>query len=137
MSCKVYELGGLSDYKFVVVLSKYNGRYLFSRHKNRLTWETQGGHIEKSESSLDAAKRELYEESGAVSYSIVPVFDYFVQNDGGSASGVVFIADISELSEMPDSEMAEVGFFTSLPLELTYPDITPVLFSEARERFGF
>ena len=45
---------------------------MLSRHKNRSTWETQGGHIEGGESLIEAAGRELYEESGAVKYLLSP-----------------------------------------------------------------
>lgn len=35
--------------KYVVIFSRYQGRWLFSRHRQRTTWETQGGHIEAGE----------------------------------------------------------------------------------------
>ena len=59
---------------------------------------------------IEAAKRELYEESGAVEYYIVPICDYWVGSDDetSGANGMVFKAIIHELGEIPDSEMAEV-----------------------------
>ena len=42
---------------------------------------------------------------------------------------MVFHAQIHELGPMPESEMAEVGFFEKLPENLTYPQITPELFT--------
>lgn len=130
MRCKVYELGFLEEYKYVVVLSEYNGKIVLSRHKERTTWETQGGHIEQGETPLDAAKRELYEESGAVDFEIKPLCDYRAWNEetGHGANGVVFHAVIREFGAIPDSEMAEIQEFTELPENLTYPAITPVLF---------
>lgn len=65
MICKTFELGELEHYKYVVVLSIHAGKIVLSRHKARATWETQGGHIEPGETPIEAAKRELYEESGA------------------------------------------------------------------------
>ena len=132
MICRTFPLGTLRNYKYVVILSLYNGRIMLSRHRNRLTWETQGGHIESGETPLTAAHRELYEESGATGYHIKPVFDYWVmdESDGSSASGQVFMASVTILDEIPESEMSEVAFFDSLPNDLTYPEITPVLFSE-------
>lgn len=76
MLCKTYDLNSLKEYKYVVILSEYNGNIVLSRHKQRTTWETQGGHIEQGETPLDAAKRELYEESGAVDFDIEPLCDY-------------------------------------------------------------
>ena len=132
MVCKTYETGTLISYKYVVVMSRYCGNILLSRHKERKTWETQGGHIEAGETPLDAAKRELYEEAGAVEYDIKPVCDYWVGDLGTKegAGGMVFVADIRVLDEIPDSEMAEVKSFDALPENLTYPAITPVLFAE-------
>ena len=57
MVSRTFDLGSLETYKYVVVLSEYNGKILLSRHKDRTTWETQGGHIEDGETPLDAAKR--------------------------------------------------------------------------------
>lgn len=76
MRCQVYELGFLEEYKYIVVLSEYNSKIVLSRHKERMTWETQGGHIEQGETPLDAAKRELYEESSTVAFEIKPLCDY-------------------------------------------------------------
>lgn len=130
MRCQVYELGFLEEYKYVVVLSEYNGKIVLSRHKERKTWETPGGHIEQGETPLDAAKRELYEESGAVDFEIKPLCDYRAWNEetGHGANGVVFHAVIRGFDAIPESEIAEIKEFTSLPENLTYPAITPVVF---------
>lgn len=135
MICRTYALGALNNYKYVVILSFYKGKIMLSRHKNRTTWETQGGHIEAGEMPLDAARRELFEESGASDFFICPVFDYWVmdEKDGSSAGGQVFYAEIRSLAELPDCEMEEVGFFRVLPSELTYPQITPRLFDRLKE----
>lgn len=134
MQCSVYELQELQTYKYVVVLSVYRGKIMLSRHKMRATWETQGGHIEKGETPLEAAKRELYEESGATDFSITPVFDYRAGDDRFGANGMVFCADIQKLDPLPESEMKEVCFFDELPDNLTYPDITPLLFQQAKKK---
>ena len=76
MRCETYPLHTLGTYQFVVIISVYRGKLMLSRHKNRSTWETQGGHIEGGESLIEAAGRELYEESGAVKYLLSPAFDY-------------------------------------------------------------
>ncbi|MDD6468030.1 MAG: NUDIX domain-containing protein [Erysipelotrichaceae bacterium] len=132
---KVYPVGQLQTYKYVVVLSQYQGKILLSRHKDRTTWETQGGHIEEGEIPLEAAKRELYEESGAIDYDIVPLCDYWAGSEDQShgANGMVFQAIIHQLDSIPDSEMAEVKTFNTLPDNLTYPAITPILFAYLKE----
>lgn len=132
MICRTYDINTLRQYKYVVVLSKYNGKILLSRHRKRTTWETQGGHIEEGETPLDAAKRELYEESGALEFEIKPLCDYWAGTEESQGSGgMVFTAEIRELGPIPESEMAEVKEFDVLPENLSYPAITPVLFAKA------
>ena len=133
MTCKVCQLGTLAPYKYVVVMSKYQGKILLSRHRDRTTWETQGGHIEPGETPMDAARRELYEESGAVDFDIRPVFDYWAGDENGGASGQVFAAEIRTLGPMPKSEMAEVRAFDEVPPNVTYPAITPELFASLED----
>lgn len=131
MDCTVQDINTLGNYKYVVILSSYNGQILLSRHKSRTTWETQGGHIEPGEAPLDAAKRELYEESGAIDYKLVPLFDY----SAGDSNGMVFFAQIKALANLPQSEMAETHLFDALPQNLTYPAMTPKLFAHAAQHF--
>lgn len=131
MISRIYGIGDLKTYKYVVVLSTCCGKLMLSRHKQRTTWETQGGHVEPGETPLEAAKRELYEESGALRYTIRPLCDYWAgdENTGEGATGMVFHAEIDALGDMPESEMAETRLFDSLPENLTYPAITPELYA--------
>ena len=64
--------------KFAVVVSRYDGKWVFCKHKERDTYEVPGGHREADEDILDTAKRELQEETGAVKFSIEPVCVYSV-----------------------------------------------------------
>ena len=124
-TCEVFPANTLGEYKFVVILSHMDGKYLLSRHKARTTWETP----------LEAAKRELGEESGALDYTIEPLCDYRAADDLGSSSGAVFRAEITKLGPLPESEMAEVRLFDTLPEHFTYQYISPVLFAyEAEQR---
>ena len=133
MTCKVCPLGTLAPYQYVVVMSRYQGKILLSRHRDRTTWETQGGHIEPGETPMDAARRELYEESGAVDFDIRPIFDYWAGDENGGASGQVFAAEIWTLGPMPKSEMAEVRAFDEVPPNVTYPAITPEIFASLED----
>lgn len=128
MKCGACELYSLKKYKYVVIIARYNGKWLLCKHKERDTWETAGGHIELNETPMEAAKRELYEETGAVSFDIKPVFDYWACDENSGANGMVFYADIKEIGDMPDYEMEKAKCFESLPENLTYIDITPRLF---------
>ena len=131
MISKTFEVGYLKTYKYVVVLSTHCGKIMLRRHKQRTTWETQGGHVEQGETPEEAARRELYEESGALDYEITPLCDYWAgdEDTGEGATGMVFYAEIHKLGPIPPSEMAEVALFDALPQNLTYPQITPELFA--------
>lgn len=133
--CEVNEIGTYPYLKFVVILSRYGGKILLSRHKERSTWETQGGHIEPGETPLEAARRELYEESGAAEYEIRELFEYRAGDNFGESAGAVFFAEITELGPLPKSEMAETKAFDTLPENITYPAISPCLFHRARALF--
>lgn len=131
LRCRVYPLNSLVNYKYTVICTSYQGKWLMSRHKNRNTWETQGGHIEPGETPMDCARRELFEESGVSDAELIPVCDYWGFDDFGCSNGVVFLAIVRSLGELPESEMKETGLFDELPEELTYPMTSPVLYREA------
>lgn len=137
MKCNTYDIGYLWDYKFVVVFAHYHGKWIFCKHKKRDTWETAGGHIEQGETPLDAAKRELFEETGSTGFDIEPICDYWACDEPHEtrniewSNGVVYFARVHTLGELPESEMERIDFFDSLPESLTYPDITPKLFPYA------
>lgn len=137
MRCTIHELNELKTYRYVVVLSEYERKILLSQHRKRDTWETQGGHIEPGETPLDAARRELYEESGAVEFTIEPVFDYWAGDQNSESNGMVFHARITKLAAIPEeSEMVRIQLFDALPDTLTYPGITPHLFRRLEEMKG-
>ncbi len=133
LKCRVHPVGTLETYKYVVICSRMDGKWLLSKHKKRETWETQGGHIEPGETPLDAAKRELYEESGVDDAALYPVCDYYGYDLNSHANGMVFLADIRHMSALPPSEMKETKLFETLPENLTYPDVTPQLCAEAEK----
>lgn len=133
LQCAIYPSGSCDAYQYTVVCSSYQNQWLLSRHKKRDTWETQGGHIEEGETPLACAKRELFEESGILDADVYPVCDYLGYDDYGSAYGVVFLAVVHSLGELPESEMKEIRLFDVLPDQLTYPQTTPKLIAEAQK----
>lgn len=132
LQCVVHPFGTLTPLRFVVVCSFYQGQYVLSYHGGHRSWETQGGHIEKNETPEEAARRELYEESGVRDAALIPVCDYSAYDAEGSANGRVYAAVIDRLGELPPSEMSKIEAFDALPENMTYPFVTPVLFEEAK-----
>lgn len=133
LQCKIYPLGYLERYKYTVVCTFYQGKWILSRHKNRNTWETQGGHIEEGETPMECAQRELFEESGIKDADIYPVCDYLGFNTRSSANGVVFLAVVHSFGVLPESEIEEIKMFDVLPADLTYPQASPKLYFEAEK----
>lgn len=43
LKCRVYPLNFLAHYKYVVICTSWQGKWVLSKHKKRDTWETQGG----------------------------------------------------------------------------------------------
>ena len=133
LKCRIFPIGSLVNYMFTAVCSNYCGKWVLSKHEERATWETQGGHIEAGEIPLECARRELFEESGVTDADIYPLCDYWGFDSHGSANGMVFLAVVHSIGKLPESEMQEIGLFGSLPAELTYPQVTPEFFKEAEK----
>ena len=127
------ELGKLDAYRYTVVFARHDGKWLYCRAKSRDTYETAGGSVEPGETMIESAKRELVEETGVVKFEIIPVFDYTVKSLGGSSHGQVFLAQVHELGDMPDFEMAEVKLFDTIPNKMRFPQILPVLYERLQE----
>ena len=118
----------LRKLKYVVLVTKYKGRLVVVRHKDRTTWEVPGGHIELGEKPDEAAARELVEETGAVTFSVKAITDYSVsRNDEGPTYGRLYYCTIDEIGPLGDTEIGEVKMVDNLPENLTYKDIQPKL----------
>jgi len=119
---------------YSVISAKFGNNWIFVRHHKRTTWEIAGGHIEKGETSHEAACRELMEETGAILFSIECISTYLVIKDGETGWGRLYLAKVTELGPIPDiSEIAEVAQLDHLPENLTHPDIQPHLFEKTLE----
>ena len=105
--------------KYAVICARHHGNWIFCRHKSRDTWELPGGHIEPGETALEAARRELYEETGAIEADIIPVgiyklFDY----------GLLCFAEVESLFPIPEgSAIARIRLCNTVPDRLTYEGV--------------
>ena len=111
--------------KYAVIAARYKGKWVFVKHRERDTLEIPGGHREAGENIAQTAARELFEETGAVKYSLIQLFPYRVNDNG-----MLFYAEIEELGELPDSEIERVELLDEPLAELsgwTYPEIQPFL----------
>ncbi|WFR55020.1 NUDIX domain-containing protein [Anaerocolumna sp. AGMB13025] len=119
--------------KFAVIVSRYQDKWVFCKHKDRTTYEVPGGHREEGEDIRETAVRELVEETGAVSYELHKVCVYSVDREEEAdyevkeSYGMLFYAEIKEFGKLPDMEMEYIDFFEDIPKNLTYPLIQPAL----------
>ncbi|WP_082680404.1 rhodanese-like domain-containing protein [Caviibacter abscessus] len=122
--------------KFAVIITKFNDEFVFCKHKKRDTLEIPGGHREFGEDILTTAKRELYEETGAIKYTITPISIYSVTVKGVETFGMLYFADVKLFEKELHSEIEKIVFLKNLPKNLTYPEIQPKLISIAKQK-GF
>ena len=119
--------------KFAVIAARHNGRWVFCKHRDRITYECPGGHREIGEAINDTAKRELWEETGAVNYSLKDICAYSVNVDGTTTFGMLYYADIFDFEPLPQLEIERIEFFKELPDNWTYPLIQPKLIAKIKE----
>lgn len=147
--------------KYAVIVSRADGRWVFCQHKERDTFECPGGHRDAGETIEEAARRELYEETGALEYTLKPLGAYSVtgkktheatqsaeqqilqehsakeqgrRTESDSTSyGMLYYAEIQQFGPLPaDSEIGQVHLVTELPEWWTYPLIQPHLLDKVR-----
>lgn len=121
--------------RYAVIVSRHRGQWIYGRHRDRDTWEIPGGHREPGELALDAARRELYEETGAQRFTLTPVCAYCVE-DGEKGYGLLCFAEVETLGPLPPLEIAETRLFAEPPEALTYPRIQPVLLQRVKDYLG-
>ncbi|MBQ9765605.1 MAG: histidine phosphatase family protein [Lachnospiraceae bacterium] len=116
----------LENMGFVSIFARYQGKWIYCWHKRRQSFERPGGHVESGESALEAAKRELYEESGITDCTFTALCDYeFVWDTGvNSNNGRYYYAEVHSLGEIPESEMDRIELFDEVPKNCTYDRAT-------------
>lgn len=138
MEVKFYDTVEDKLLKFAVIVAKSKGKWVFCKHKERDTYECPGGHREAGENIDDTARRELYEETGAIDYSIKPICVYSVTEpdnfNGVETFGKLYFADITTFETELHSEIEKIELFDGLPKKWTYPLIQPLLLKEVERR---
>ncbi len=119
--------------KFAVIAAIYKNQWIYCRHRERNTFEIPGGHREVGETIIETAKRELYEETGAIDFELEEITVYSVINDSIETFGMLFFTEVKELGVLPDLEIEEIQLFDEMPETLTYPLIQPLLIEKVKQ----
>jgi 8-oxo-dGTP diphosphatase len=105
----------------VAVFARHRGRFLLIRHKRLGTWLPVGGEIEEGETPFEAAKRELFEETGLEGRFVTqlgvdgtpPGFLSYEEHMAGAKGlhmNFVFVADVDSEAVQPNDEFTEHAF---------------------------
>ncbi|WP_438831212.1 NUDIX hydrolase [Streptococcus pluranimalium] len=103
------------------ILANQDGKVLLQLRGDKKTWAIPGGAMELGESSLEAAVREFYEETGieVQAKRLLNVYTNFdeVYPNGDQVQTVVFIyeltaTEIGDISDFHNEETLKVAFFT-------------------------
>lgn len=120
--------------RFAAVVSRYRGKWVLCRRKGRSAFGVPGGRRKDGENIEETARRGLYEETGAARFRLTPVCVYAVREDGEKKTcGMLYFAEIQEFFSLPGSGTERVGYFGTLPPNLTDPLIEPRLVQKAAE----
>lgn len=120
-----YIAGFLDNITYVRMTVKYNDKFVLCYNRKVNLWDCVGGRVEKGETPLTAAKRELYEETGAIDFDIVPVRDYKRFSEDGTFcyNNREYFVCVRKFSDLPQgSEMGKTGFFDVIPENFRYPN---------------
>lgn len=117
-----------NEIKYVVMITEYQHRLMIIRNKQQKLWELPGGKRESGEELIQAASRELYEETGAIRFELSP-FGVYLMN---GSYGMMFFARVTELGKLPDYEIEEIRLVEQLPDNLLYGSV----YYEMFERWG-
>jgi 8-oxo-dGTP diphosphatase len=118
---------------YVVIAARHDGGWLFVRHRRRGGWEMAAGHPDEGEESIEAAVRELTEETGALDFMMEPVTYYSVDAGNGTQFGRLFLAEVRTLGELTDKDEIEgVRVFRRRPRSMSLPEVMSFLYGVAR-----
>jgi len=123
-----------SHVSYVAIAARHNGSWVFVKHRRRGGYELPAGHPEAGEDTVEAAVRELTEETGAIDFIIEPVTYYSVDAGQGKEYGRLFFAEVETLGAIIDNaEIEGLAFFRRRPRKMSLPEVMSFLYRRASE----
>ena len=101
--------------KHVLVIAKFRGQWLLTDHLVR-GWEFPGGKVEDGESLIAAAKREVYEETGAIVENLEWFGEYVVYSKKPFCK-TVFLGSVGRMENIQLLETAGAVLVDELEID--------------------
>lgn len=123
---------------YVVIAARHSDGWLFVKHHIRGGYELPAGHLEAGEDTVEAAVRELTEETGATDFIMEPVTYYSVDAGRGKVYGRFFYAEVDRLGNISDTDEIEgIRVFRRMPRNLSLPEVMSFLYRRANDYFRY
>ncbi len=107
---QVVQIAGYTP-TFVLVALQYSQQYLMVYHRQREAWEIVGGRMQSGEAPLEAAKREVFEETGQIvtGLNLKGALRLYKPTGRRTVDGLLYFTELTHLEQFTaNSEIAAI-----------------------------
>lgn len=127
-----------TDISFCVIIAFYKKSVVLIKKSNLSTFECPCGYKKKNETTLKAAKRVLFEKTGAKDF-VIRYKGIYPDISKGEEYGKYYYADIKSFDRLKGSAADEMRCFNLLPPDelFSYPQINKMLINQIKNEMDF